>query len=151
MATTLTSLCGSSVLGLRQLLPLVHQEFSAIVSLLTLVLTKYEFKWDTTAVAVFWDLQHALMPALILRLLDFQFDFIIECDASGTGLDTVLHQGSGPVALFNHPLAPRHTKLVAYENKLIILVQVVHHWRLYLWGRAFVILTDHFSLEFLLD
>jgi hypothetical protein len=31
------------------------------------------------------------------------------------------------------------------------LVQAVHHWRPYLWGRAFIIKTDYFSLKFVLD
>lgn len=36
-------------------------------------------------------------------------------------------------------------------NELIGLVQVVRHWRPYLWGRSFVVRTDHYSLKFLLD
>jgi hypothetical protein len=31
------------------------------------------------------------------------------------------------------------------------VVQAVRHWRPYLWGRHFVICTDHFSLKYLLD
>jgi hypothetical protein len=31
------------------------------------------------------------------------------------------------------------------------LVKAVRHWRPYLWGRAFTIRTDHWSLKFLLD
>jgi hypothetical protein len=30
-------------------------------------------------------------------------------------------------------------------------VNVVHHWRPYLWGHTFVVRTDHYSLKFLLD
>jgi hypothetical protein len=43
----------------------------------------------------------------------------------------------------------RHAKLAAYEHELIRLVHDVHH--VYLWGRSFVIKTDHYSLKFLLD
>jgi hypothetical protein len=56
-----------------------------------------------------------------------------------------------PVAFFSCQLAPLHTKLAAYERELIGLVQAVRHWRPYLWGRPFLIKTDHFSLKFLLD
>jgi hypothetical protein len=31
------------------------------------------------------------------------------------------------------------------------LVQAVRHWRPYLWGRHFIVKTDHFSLKYLLD
>jgi hypothetical protein len=63
----------------------------------------------------------------------------------------VLHQGDGPIAFFSRPMAPRHAKLVDYERELISLVQVVRHWRGYLWGHSFLVRTDHYSLKFLLD
>jgi len=77
--------------------------------------------------------------------------FVVECDASGTGFGAVLHQGSGPIAFFSRPIAPRHAKLAAYERELIGLVQAVKNWRPYLWGREFIVRTDHHSLKFLLD
>jgi len=52
---------------------------------------------------------------------------------------------------FSRPIAPRHAKLAVYERELIGLVQAVKHWRPYLWGREFVVRTDHHSLKFLLD
>jgi hypothetical protein len=36
-------------------------------------------------------------------------------------------------------------------RELIGVVQAVRHWRPYLWGRHFIIRTDHFSLKYLLD
>jgi hypothetical protein len=55
------------------------------------------------------------------------------------------------MAYFSKPFVPHHLKLAAYEQELIGLVQVVHHWRPYLWGRHFWVRTDHYSLKFLLD
>jgi hypothetical protein len=55
------------------------------------------------------------------------------------------------VAFFSRPLALRHSKLAAYERELIGLVQVVRHWRPYLWGSTFLVRTDHYSLKYLLD
>lgn len=75
----------------------------------------------------------------------------MECDASGIGIGAVLHQGAGPIAFFSRPLAPRHASLAAYERELIGLMQAIRHWRAYLWGLAFAVRTDHYSLKYLLD
>ena len=55
------------------------------------------------------------------------------------------------LAYFSKPFGVRHHKLKAYERELIGLVQAVHHWRPYLWGRRFLVRTDHYSLKFMLD
>lgn len=65
--------------------------------------------------------------------------------AAGSGL-----QGEAR-PFFSRPVAPRHRALAAYERELIGLVHAVRHWRPYLWGRRFVVKTDHFSLKYLLD
>jgi transposase InsO family protein len=57
----------------------------------------------------------------------------------------------GPLAYFSKPFAACHLKLATYERELIGLVQVVRHWRPYLWGRHFSVRTDHYSLKFVLD
>lgn len=76
---------------------------------------------------------------------------MVDCDASGSGVGAVLHQGERPIAFFSRAVASHHAKLAAYERELIGLVKAVRHWRPYLWGRAFTIRTDHYSLKFLLD
>ena len=53
--------------------------------------------------------------------------------------------------MYKRQVAPRHQALAAYERELIGLVLAVRHWRLYLWGRRFIVKTDHYSLKYLLD
>jgi hypothetical protein len=69
----------------------------------------------------------------VLQLLDFTRSFV-ECDASGSGMAAMLHQGDGPVAFLSRPMAPQHAGLAAYERELIALAQAVKHWFPYLWG-----------------
>jgi hypothetical protein len=118
---------------------------------LTQLLRKDSFHWSAEALAAFRALQRALTTAPVLRLPAFDSELVVECDASGSGIGAVLHQGDGPIAFFSRPMASRHAKLAAYERELIGLVQVVRHWRAYLWGRSFLVRTNHYSLKFLLD
>jgi hypothetical protein len=55
------------------------------------------------------------------------------------------------VAFFSRPVAPHYRLVAAYERELIGLVQTVRHWRPYLWGRRFIVKTNHYSLKYLLD
>jgi hypothetical protein len=137
-------------LGLARYYHRFIKNYGAIATPLTALL-KDAFKWSVDAEEAFRAFQRALTMTPILQLLNFDRDFVMECDTSDMGLGTVLHQGGGPVAFFSRQLAPRHTKLAAYERELIELVQAVRHWRPYLWRRPFLIKTDHFSLKFLLD
>ncbi|WVZ96354.1 hypothetical protein U9M48_042006 [Paspalum notatum var. saurae] len=125
--------------------------YGATAAPLTKLLCKEGFRWTSEAETAFVNLRKALTQAPVLQLPDFQRPFIVECDASGSGFGAVLHQGEGAVAFFSRPIAPRHVKLAAYEWELIGLVQAVRHWRPYLWGRPFIVKTDHRSLKFLLD
>jgi hypothetical protein len=47
----------------------------------------------------------------VLQLPDFNNELVVECDASGSGFRTVLHQGMGLVAFFSKLITAWHTKL----------------------------------------
>ncbi|XP_066343999.1 uncharacterized mitochondrial protein AtMg00860-like [Miscanthus floridulus] len=127
------------------------RDFGIIVAPLTRLLRRDAFVWDDNATTAFEALKRALTMGPVLQMPDFDTTFVVDCDASGTGFGAVLHQGAGPLAYFSRPFAARHLKLAAYERELIGLVQAVRHWRPYLWGRPFLVRTDHYSLKFLLD
>lgn len=74
------------------------------------------------ATAAFDALKQALSTAPVLQLPNFDRQFTVDCDASGSGFGAVLHQGSGALAYFSRPFAARHLKLAAYERELIGLV-----------------------------
>jgi hypothetical protein len=127
------------------------RDFGLIAAPLTRLLRRDSFTWDKDAEDAFQALKRALTTGPVLQMPDFDKLFLVDCDASGVGFGAVLHQGAGPVAFFSRPFAARHLKLAAYERELIGLVQAVRHWRPYLWGRQFLVRTDHYSLKYLLD
>jgi hypothetical protein len=140
-----------SFLGLAGYYRRFIKDCGAIAEPLTRLLRKSGFRWTGEEETAFHNLQQALTSAPVLQLPNFNREFVVECDASGSGIGAVLHQGGGPIAFFSRQIAPRHSKLAAYERELIGLVQAVRHWRAYLWGRAFMVKTDHYSLKYLLD
>jgi hypothetical protein len=126
------------------------RDFGVIVAPLTRLL-RDTFTWDDEAKAAFLALKGALTTGPVLEMPDFYKIFTVDSDASGAGFGAVLHQGARPLAFFSRPFAARHLKLAAYERELIGLVQAVRRWRPYLWGRNFIVRTDHYSLKYLLD
>ena len=128
----------------------VH-DYSTIAAPLAALTKKDGFSWSEEAAAAFQALKHAVTSAPVLALPDFAQPFVVECDASTYGFGAVLLQDKHPLAFFSRPVAPRQRALAAYEREMIGLVLAIRHWRPYLWGRQFVVRTDHFSLKYLLD
>ena len=52
-------------------------------------------------------LKQALSTSPVLQMPDFERQFMVDCDASGTGFGAVLHKGAGPLAFFSRPFAAR--------------------------------------------
>jgi hypothetical protein len=125
--------------------------YGAIATPLTALLKKEGFAWGVEADAAFSALKGGVTSAPVLTLPDFTKPFVVECNASTYGFGAVLIQEGHPIAFFSRPVAPRHRSLAAYKRELIGLVLAVRHWRPYLWGRRFVVKTDHYSLKYLLD
>jgi hypothetical protein len=73
--------------------------FGSIAAPLTQLLKKEGFSWCPDTEAAFSQLKDALTMALVLQLPDFSKDLIVECDASGSGIGVVLHQGKGASSL----------------------------------------------------
>jgi hypothetical protein len=67
------------------------RDYGAIVTPLTKLLHKDGFRWSPEADVAFRALQQALTTAPVLCLPDFDREFIIECDASGSSIGAVLH------------------------------------------------------------
>ncbi|KAF3658804.1 hypothetical protein FXO37_14265 [Capsicum annuum] len=83
---------------------------------LTSMLKRHAFKWNDDALASFKTLKKALVAAPVLQLPNFKEEFVIECDASGVGIGTILQLQGHPIAFFSRKLADQHLKLPAYEG-----------------------------------
>jgi hypothetical protein len=82
------------------------------------LLHKIGFSWSPEADLAFY----ALRMALVLQVPEFDRAFVVECDASNSGIDAVLHQGGRMISFFSRQIALQHAKLAAYERELIVLL-----------------------------
>ncbi|MCH81106.1 RNA-directed DNA polymerase (Reverse transcriptase), partial [Trifolium medium] len=127
------------------------KDYGKIAKPLTELTKKDSFKWNEQAQLAFEKLKDRLTTAPVLALPDFSKSFLIECDASGTGLGAILMQDKKPIAYFSKALGMRNLAKSTYEKELMAVVLAIQHWRPYLLGRKFVVSTDHKSLKQLMQ
>lgn len=99
--------------------------YGNIAAPLTSMLKKNSFFWNSEADMAFEFLKQFMTHALVLVLPNFTILFIIECDASGSGLGPVLMQEQKPIAYFNTALKGINLLLSTYEKELMALVLAV--------------------------
>ena len=127
------------------------KSYATLATPLTKLLTKEEFHWTVEAEAAFNKLKHAMTHSLVLALPDFTKPFVIEKNASGSGMGAVLSQGGHPIAFCSKQWCPKLLFSSTYVHELAAITTAVKKGRQYLLGHHFIILTDHRSLKELMN
>ena len=127
------------------------KNYAIISQPLTALLKKNAYKWSNVAEEAFNQLKQAMIKAPVLGLPDFEQEFVIETDASGTGIGAVLCQNGHPLAYLSKTLSLKHQSLSTYEMEFLAVVTALEKWKGYLLDRHFKIRTCHFSLKYLLN
>lgn len=149
----------ASFLGLCNYFKGFIQGYSGICSpLFRLCNRDVRFEWTDDCQLAFERVKQALTEAPVLTLPSFDADageFVLECDASGTGVGAVLLQvtpeGEKVIAYGSKKLSKSQQNYSATKRELLACVTFVSHFKHYLIGKKFRLRTDHSSLQWLLN
>jgi len=129
-------------------------EFSATAAPLTKLTRKNaHWRWGEEEERAFHALKRCLASSPILACPDFGRRFVLQTDASTTGLGAVLTQhfedGERVIAYASRTLNGAEKNYSATELECLAVVWGIRHFRGYLEGYEFTVITDHQALRWL--
>jgi len=129
-------------------------DFSTAAAPLTgLTKKNARWRWGPEEEQAFRTLKRALASAPILACPDFNRQFIIQTDTNATGLGAVLTQhfeeGERVIAYASRTLNGAEKNYSATELECLAVVWGIRHFRGYLEGYRFSVITDHQALRWL--
>jgi hypothetical protein len=133
------------------------EHFSTLTSPLT-DLTKDKKKkqvihWSATVEKALKQIKNALVSSPVLCSTNFKQPFIIQCDASDTGLGGVITQNikgnERVIAYASRTLSGTERNYSVTERECLAVVFCIEKFCPYVEGTHFTVLTDHYSLLWL--
>lgn len=132
------------------------EDFATITFPLTELQSKRKtFRWTSTEQEAFEKLKTRLATAPVLVHPDYGKRFIVQCDASSTGLGAVLAQADEngverPIAYMSKKLNGAQRNYTVTELECLAVVVAIKKFRIYIEGHDFTVVTDHASLKWLM-
>ena len=110
------------------------------------------FQWSADCQSAFEELKIRLVEAPVLSFPDFEKTFILETDASMTGLGAVLSQLQDdglvhPVAYTSRSLTKGEKGYAITELETLAVVWAITHFHAYLYGHDVTVYTDHSAVK----
>lgn len=114
-----------------------------------------KFCWNDIHQNSFNKLKQILISPTILRYPDFSKTFIVTTDASDTACGAILSQNYGnddlPIAYGSKGFTKGERNKPTIEKELTAIHWAVNHFKGYLYGKRFVVRTDHKPLVYLFN
>ena len=131
----------------RRFLPHCARLLQPLTDLLAEKHTKDSFHLTDEAIAAFHATKAALTNATMLTHPSSEAPYCLMVDASNVAVGGVLQQRLNstwhPISFFSKKLQPAETKYSTFSRELLAIYLSIKHFRHYLEGREFHILTDH--------
>lgn len=145
-----------SFLGLCSYFRRYVKNFAKISKQLTILLRKEQpFVWTHAQQKSFDDLKEALINQVVLSFPDFDQLFYVTTDASDVAIGAMLSQGEipndRPIYFFSKILNGAQRNYSTIQKELLAIVEAIKAFRIYLYGRLFILITDHKPLCYLFN
>lgn len=145
-----------SFLGLCSYFRRYVRNFSKIAKPLTSLLKKEQpFIWTEREQKSFDGLKKALTEEVVLAFPNFDETFIVSVDASDLAIGGFLSQGElpndRPIYFFSKTLNEAQKRYSTIQKELLAIVETIKAFRVYLYGRFFILITDHKALCYLFN
>ena len=112
------------------------------------------FTWTPEMNEAFEDVRAAILESSVLAMYDPTLPTVVTSDASDVGIGAVLTQvhpeGEKVVAFASSTLSTAQRNYSVTEREALACVWAIEKWHRYLWGREFVLRTDHQALNTLM-
>ena len=114
-----------------------------------------KFAWTDESEAAFVNLKKALTSPPVLAYPRREGRFVLDTDASDSGIGAVLSQMQDGkecvIAYFSKVLQRPERNYCVTRRELLAIIRAIDHFHHYLYGRRFLLRTDHASLRWLLN
>ena len=111
--------------------------------------------WDDATTAAFTQIKQALATATLLAHPKSDALTSIMTDASDSAVGAVLQQFVDghwhPISFFSRKLKPAERRYSTFDRELLAVYLAIKHFRYFLEGRSFHVLTDHKPLTYALS
>ena len=143
-------------LGLANYYRRFVRNFATIASpLYPLLSTTGKWLWDDSHQAAFTRILSAVESDAVLPHPRFDLPFILDCDASDSGIACILSQNvdgvERPVMFDSRPTATGEKKWHIREKEALSIIWGLQRMRRFILGRPFTVRSDHSSLAWLLQ
>lgn len=120
-----------------------------------LTCSQKEFIWEEEQEDAFQKLKEALCSAPILSYPVPGVQFILDTDASASGIGSVLSQilngEEKVIAYYSTRLSKAERNYCVTRRELLAVIRSIKHFHKYLYGQKFVLRTDHAALRWLIN
>ena len=147
----------SSVKHLRSFLGLagyyrnfIHMFSETVACLNDLLKKENTYQWNEQHEIAFQQIKKKIASRPTLILPRDKLPFVVQTDASGFAVGATLMQDHGkglqPIAFLSKKMQDAEKRYPTHEQELLAIIVSLKCWRHYLYGKKFVVQTDHRSI-----